>query len=209
MRSFIGDRAFEYHLTAGKCKDSVDKDRFSCSVCNIKVFDSIDALNNHLLNEHNCTMSEERLCCELCNRTFAKLKYLKKHIREVHEKSNPFVCGICDKVFNRKANLDEHQLIHDGKYLAKCDTCGKSYRTPSALKLHKRTHTGEKPYVCDICSEKSYAYNTDLKRHKRAAHGILGNPFPCELCQKIFYEPKLLKNHLRKVHKINEEIKST
>lgn len=142
--------------------------------------------------------------CVTCDRTFARLKYLKKHIREVHEKAIRYFCGTCNKEFNRKGNLIEHQLIHEGKYLAKCDTCGKSYRTASALKLHKRTHTGEKPYVCDICTEKSYAYNTDLKRHKRAVHGIMGNPYPCELCTKIFYEPKLLKNHLKKLHKINE-----
>lgn len=70
------------------------------------------------------------------------MKYLKKHVREVHEKATIFECAVCNKVFNRKANLIEHQLIHDGKYLAKCDVCGKSYRTLSALKLHKRTHTG-------------------------------------------------------------------
>lgn len=178
-------------------------------MCNVKVFDSLDKLNSHLHGEHKCSITDDQLICERCNRSFAKLKYLKKHIREVHEKATRFVCDICQKEFNRKANLLEHKLIHEGKYLAKCDTCGKSYRTQSALKLHKRTHTGEKPYACDLCSDKSYAYNTDLKRHKRAAHGILGNPFPCDMCSKVFYEPKLLKGHLKKVHQMNLEVKST
>lgn len=168
-------------------------------VCNAKVFDSQEALNAHLESEHHCIVGTESLCI-LCDRTFAKLKYLKKHVTEVHEKLTQYSCDICKKEFNRKANLTEHLLIHENKYLANCETCGKSFRTPSALKLHIRTHTKEKPYNCDICGVKSYAYNTDLKRHKRSVHGILGKPFPCDECEKVFYEPKLLKNHMKRSH---------
>lgn len=200
-RTFIGDRAYEYHISTGKCKEAVDLDRFKCNMCNEKVFDSVEKLNSHLHAQHNCFITDERIGCELCDRTFAKLKYLRKHIRELHEKATPYNCKDCGKKFNRKANLLEHELIHQGKYLAVCKTCDKSYRTQSALKLHERTHTGEKPYKCDICNEKSYAYNTDLKRHKRAVHGIFGTPYPCTVCPKIFYEPKLLRNHTLRAHK--------
>lgn len=155
-------------------------------------------------NEHNCIISDKQLICILCDRAFAKFKYLKKHVTEVHEKVSQYICDVCNKQFNRKANLTEHLLIHEQKYLAKCETCGKSYRTPSALKLHYRTHTKEKPYKCDLCGEKSYAYNTDLKRHKRSAHGIMGKPFPCNMCTKVFYEPKLLKNHKKRSHRVVE-----
>lgn len=201
LRSFIGDRAYVFHLSNGKCKNAVEMELFRCNLCNEKVFDSVQALNNHLHTGHKCVINSERIGCELCDRTFGKLKYLRKHIRELHENATPFICKTCDKKFNRKANLVEHELIHQGKYLADCETCGKSYRTQSALKLHQRTHTKEKPYVCDICYKKSYAYNTDLKRHKRSAHGILGTPYPCTLCTKVFYEPKLLKNHTIRAHK--------
>lgn len=200
-RKFVGDRAFEYHTSSGKCKGADAKlELFRCSLCNEKVFDSKDTLNNHMRTEHKCSVVNGRLHCDECHRTFGKIKYLRKHIRELHDKATPFHCKTCGKKFNRKANLIEHELIHDGKYLADCKTCGKSYRTPSALRLHERTHTGEKPYSCDLC-EKSYAYNTDLKRHKRSAHGIFGTPHPCKLCDKIFYEPKLLRNHTAKAHK--------
>lgn len=200
-RIFIGDRAFEFHTTAGKCKKLKTKKLFRCSLCNEKVFDSMDILNNHVRTEHKCSIDEERITCEQCNRTFGKMKYLRKHVRELHEMATPFSCNECGKKFNRKANLLEHELIHQGKYLATCKTCEKSFRTSSALRLHVRTHTGSKPYKCDICNEKAYAYNTDLKRHKRAAHGILGTPHPCTMCEKVFYEPKLLRNHTAKAHK--------
>lgn len=201
-RTFIGDRAFEFHTSTGKCKKVKAKLKlFRCNLCNEKVFDSIDTLNNHMRSTHKCSINRERIACEECNRTFGKLKYLRKHIRELHEMATPFDCKTCGKRFNRKANLLEHELIHEGKYLAHCETCGNSYRTASALRLHERTHTGEKPYACDICNEKAYAYNTDLKRHKRAVHGILGTPHPCTLCEKVFYEPKLLRNHTVRAHK--------
>lgn len=202
LRTFIGDRAFEFHTSTGKCKGAkINLELFRCSLCNEKVFDSMDTLNNHMRSEHDCSINAERLSCERCNRTFGKMKYLRKHIRELHDMATPFDCKTCGKRFNRKANLMEHELIHQGKYLADCKTCGKSYRTTSALRLHERTHTGEKPYKCDLCNEKSYAYNTDLKRHKRSVHGILGTPHPCTQCEKIFYEPKLLRKHTAKAHK--------
>lgn len=205
-RTFTGDRAFEFHTSTGKCKAAKTKtnlELFRCSLCNEKVFDSMDTLNNHMRSEHDCSINAGRLNCERCNRTFGKVKYLRKHIRELHDMATPFDCKTCGKTFNRKANLMEHELIHQGKYLAECKTCGNSYRTASALRLHERTHTGEKPYKCDLCNDKAYAYNTDLKRHKRSAHGILGTPHPCNfpMCGKIFYEPKLLRKHTAKVHK--------
>lgn len=200
-RTFVGDRAYAFHTSTGKCKKAkVKSGLFQCSLCNEKVFDSMDTLTAHMLGVHKCSFSGERLKCEQCNRTFGKVKYLRKHTREVHEMATPFNCTVCGKKFNRKANLFEHELIHEGKYLADCRTCGKSYRTASALRLHERTHTGERPYACDLC-EKSYAYNTDLKRHKRSAHGILGTPHPCTMCDKIFYEPKILRKHAATKHK--------
>lgn len=205
-RIFVGDRAYAFHTSTGKCKNTKVKPKFRCKLCNEKVFDSMDALNAHMRSVHQCSYSGDRLNCEQCDRTFGKVKYIQKHIREIHDMATPFHCSFCNKKFNRKANLQEHELIHEGKFLADCQTCGKSYRTASALRLHERTHTGEKPYSCDLC-DKAYAYNTDLKRHKRSAHGILGTPYPCTACDKIFYEPKLLRRHVDRMHK--KDSKST
>lgn len=199
-RSFVGDRAFEYHTRSGKCKTVVAQTLFRCNLCNEKVFKSEAALKVHENDIHGCAIEANRITCKQCQRTFAQLRYLRKHEYEVHRKLTQFNCGICNKVFNRRSNLTEHMLIHEHKYLAPCSVCKKSFRTKSALRLHERTHTGEKPYKCDICLEKAYAYNTDLKRHKRQAHGILGTPHPCLECHQVFYEPKLLRKHCKKCH---------
>lgn len=204
-RSFVGDRAFEYHTRNGKCKTAVTPTLFSCSLCNEKVFKSKSALKMHETDVHGCAIETDRITCEQCQTTFAQLRYLRKHIYEVHNKLTQFNCSVCMKTFNRRSNLTEHMLIHDQKYLAPCDVCGKSYRTKSALRLHQRTHTGEKPYNCDICLEKSYAYNTDLKRHKQRAHGVIGSRFPCTKCGQMFYEPKFLNKHIHKYHRVTSD----
>lgn len=205
-RQFVGDRAFEYHTSFSKCKHKVNQTKFRCNLCNEKVFDSKQKLAEHEIKEHNCAIDSSQIICETCNKIFGRIKYLKKHILEVHSKKTQFYCDSCGKNFNRKSNLTEHMLIHENKYLAKCETCGKQYRTPSALRLHIRMHTGEKPYTCDLCSEKSYAYNTDLTRHKRNVHGVMGKQFPCTVCSKIYYERKLLNYHMRKHHLLPKEM---
>ena len=216
-----GDRAYQYHTSYGKCCDMVEAKRiFKCDICNQKVFDSPEALQQHHNENHNVIIDRSTVLCEICNTKFAHIKYLKKHISEIHTKATQYVCDTCGKKFNRKSNLKEHLLIHTDLRLSKCDVCEKSYRTPSALKLHYRMHTGksnfderpqgriqlsrlisgEKPYVCNMCHVKAYSYNTDLKRHKRTVHGVLGKQFDCQICSKIFYEPKLLRYHMRKCH---------
>lgn len=197
---FVGDRAYEYHLWRSSCSSNSSKEKFRCWLCSDQCFDTKRELSEHERNAHNCIIDTTQIKCGLCNRLFAKLRYLRKHMVELHSNRNHFECEVCGKQFNRKSNLVEHMLIHENKYLAKCETCGKSYRTPSALRLHVRMHTGEKPYKCDLCEDKAYAYNTDLKRHKRYVHGIMGTAHPCSLCSKVYYEPKLLKYHMIKSH---------
>lgn len=201
----MGDRAFEYHTRNGKCKIIVTQTLFRCNLCNEKVFKSASALKVHENTVHGCVIEQDCIRCQQCQRTFAQLRYLRKHIYEVHRKSTQFNCSVCRKVFNRRSNLTEHMLIHEQKYLAPCDICKKSFRTKSALRLHKRMHTGEKPYKCDICMEKAFAYNTDLKRHKRQAHGIVGTPHPCLICDQVFYEPKLLRRHTTRCHPVKSD----
>lgn len=210
-KSFDGIRKFDHHRrdqTCQRIKSDADLVTYECFICHQSDFFSLRSFRIHYNRHHKTEVTKEYGSkknnqinrCKICNKTFANVYIMKSHVTEVHIHANSFSCDVCGKKFNRSANLQWHRLIHEDKLPCICKICGKSFRTVSGLNLHKRTHTGAKPYKCDICNEKAYAYNTDLKRHKRSAHGIIDKTFPCTICEQIFYEPKFLKKHMGKAH---------
>lgn len=201
--TFIGDRQFEHHRLSNKCiaKTKIDNTTYECFLCHKSSFFSLRSLKIHFNRIHKEKKKNDvENKCEYCQKNFSNIYILKSHINQIHLEGKRFVCDDCGKEFNRASNLRWHQLIHQNELPCICKICGKSFRTLSGLNLHKRTHTGEKPYKCDICNIKSYAYNTDLKRHKRSAHGIIDKIFKCTQCEQEFYEPKFLRKHMQKVH---------
>lgn len=205
-KTFAGDRQFDHHKQNRQCNPGAKPPKFvsyECYRCHQSFILSLRTLKVHMNRHHPVkvkakTASTENKC-SICQKTFANVYILRWHVDEIHGEVK-FSCDTCGKVFNRLANLKLHQLVHDDKMPCKCQICGKSFRTSSGVTLHVRTHTKEKPYKCEICNEKAYSYNTDLKRHKRSAHGIVDKTFPCSICERIFYEPKYLRRHTAKVH---------
>lgn len=201
--AFVGERQFEHHRTQNQCirSNTFIGITYECFICHEKHFLNPRSLKIHVNRAHGKKLNTVRKeKCEQCNKTFANIYIFRNHIKEVHCDSIVFVCDVCGRRFNRSANLDLHHLVHENRLPCKCNFCGKSFRSMAAVKLHTRTHTKEKPHKCDICHEKAYAYHSDLKRHKRSAHGIINKIFECDLCAKVFYEPKYLRNHKARVH---------
>lgn len=176
----------------------------NCAHCGKEHFQSTRSLRLHInkthLTEEIKNTSKEENICTFCNKQFANRHILKNHITEIHTNAQQHKCDDCGKLFNRLANLRHHQLIHRNEMPCKCTICGKAFRTSSGVRLHIRTHTGERPYKCDLCDDRAYAYNTDLVRHKRSAHGICGKVYQCELCPSFYYERKHYRYHMGKLH---------
>lgn len=204
---FIGDRQFEHHKANRQCDPETKSLKcctYECFICHQEYILSYRSLKAHInrchpLKKNSKKSTSIKYKCTICHKIFANVYIMRSHVDEIHGDIK-YSCDVCKKVFNRLGNLKIHQLIHDNKMPCKCQICGKSFRTSSGVKLHIRTHTKEKPYKCNICNDKAYSYNTDLKRHRRSAHGIVDKTFPCDLCEKIFYEPKYLRRHKSKVH---------
>ena len=78
---------------------------------------------------------------ELCDKTFTLKKYLRNHVKGVHE-------GI-------RIN---------------CETCGKAMQDKDSLRKHvKAIHEGLKEHVCKYCN-KGFGYSGTLSSHVRAVH---------------------------------------
>lgn len=209
-QKFVGDRQYRHHTQNRHCirvKEAVVPAAvdgvtiYECYICHKSNIFSLRSLKVHINRLHSIEPKpKQQYSCTICHRMFANIYIMRYHMAEIHTKSNQFQCTTCNKQFNRMYHLKLHRLIHENKMPCKCQFCGKSFRTISGVNSHLRTHTGEKPHKCDICNEKAYSHNTDLKRHKRSVHGIIDKMFPCDTCEKIFYEPKFLRRHIEKIH---------
>ena len=68
----------------------------------------------------------------------------KSQLMENHHLSkhhNTFICGVCQKRFTRKDNLDRHERKHNNDSFFPCNECGLLYRRKDNLYHHlKKKH---------------------------------------------------------------------
>ena len=88
----------------------------------------------------------ERPVCDLCAKSFASQKTLKRHRQVVHRQSGGFSCRVCDRHFYRKDTLRKHHIRKhaDEEYEAPasycCPVCQKSFHYRSHLREHLNSH---------------------------------------------------------------------
>ncbi|XP_059049800.1 zinc finger protein 436-like [Achroia grisella] len=83
-----------------------------------------------------------------------------------------FVCGECNKLFNKKDNYNSHIA----------------------------THGGVRRHACNVCEER-FAYRSTLTKHEAAAHTPRVLPaHTCSYCNKHFSAKWMLKVHVERDH---------
>ncbi|XP_038122196.1 oocyte zinc finger protein XlCOF19-like [Culex quinquefasciatus] len=129
--------------------------------------------------------------CETCDATFDVRKDLHQHIK-THGKRR-FPCKLCDRIFVRKATLQDHMNKHEGVRKYNCDKCGKTFTQRANLIRHvKNIHLNEKGFPCSYCA-KQFASKNNLEVHE-LTHITVKN-FACEQCPRAFKTEALLKRH--------------
>uniref|UniRef100_A0A8D8X3P4 Zinc finger protein 26 n=1 Tax=Cacopsylla melanoneura TaxID=428564 RepID=A0A8D8X3P4_9HEMI len=136
-------------------------------------------------NEDNTTYH-----CPVCDKTFSKLKSLKRHIL-MHTSKNPVRCGYCGQFYLDVARLARHiRLRHSTNKMPyhDCDLCNKRYMSLHKFEIHKRKHIVEEKklprFHCIYCSNK-YAKLGHFKEHLRLKHGnrSITRNMTCGICQ--------------------------
>ena len=103
-----------------------------------------------------------------CNKAFADMSSLRKHMMTHGERQ--YLCPVegCGKKFLDNSKLKRHMLVHTGEKPYQCDICLKRFSLDFNLRTHLRTHTGEKPYVCKYpgCN-KRFTQSSNLTAHEK------------------------------------------
>ena len=184
-----------------------NKLHYKCSYCSKTVFYKTD-LESHMKKDH----AEMGLTkCDICEMSFNTTTILHLHVENVHKghSEKKFQCGICDKTFEIKIELSQHQnSVHgsDRKKL-QCHICLKYFRELGTVGKHiKSVHYKQRNHICKTC-DKRFAKASTLRGHMKNIHegGYTEEEkkFKCELCPKRFVEAWILKRHI-KDHETNE-----
>jgi uncharacterized Zn-finger protein len=92
----------------------------------------INKINNIIDNEPE----EGPYECTICNKSFVKKSYWKRHVLSHNGK---FACEKCDREFSHHHHLNQHMRVHREREYA-CDICGMKIRFKFNIKKHRATH---------------------------------------------------------------------
>ena len=172
---------------------------FSCKYCDMKEFKSANICLNHIKQKHpeiDCPITHAYRCSH-CNQTFEMKATLSRHILS-HSDYKPYVCTIddCNKSFNRKDKLKDHQKRHVGEEKRHmCSTCGNWFSSTSGLNTHmKVVHMRAYEHLCSFCG-KGFPIKSKKDNHEKSKH--LGMKiWVCELCGKSYNKRVELTQHM-------------
>lgn len=160
--------------------------RLFCDICGHSTSQSKKySLQRHMKEQHVQGFS---LKCKICTESFTTYYRLSYHIKNVHE-TGEFKCSKCDRVFNKRPQLQHHMRSHE---VVMCPECGKMMNKLQIIS-HRRSHAEAK---CNICGKVLNA--TQLGQHMKQVH--LEDEQTCEFCGSVFGNKTKLRKHIARQH---------
>ena len=121
----------------------------------------------------------------------------------VHTEEKPFKCEICSHGARNLVNLRKHQVMHSTEKSFSCNYCTYRAKYPQSIKLHVKNVHPESSFLyrCPLCQFKTgdtIRRDKHIKAHEENIH------FTCNVCEKVLYDKRDLKDHERN-HKVPKQ----
>ena len=152
-------------------------------------------LLRHIKSKHG----SERFNCDTCDYESTRSKYLRAHIKRVHG-NVVFNCVQCEYKCNSKDTLQSHTKAKHSNIFLPCSECDFETVSKSSLHRHIKSKHTDTSLECDQCG-KVYYSKRDLRIHKMNKHQ--GITWPCKMCSYRSAGPRILSEHMRRVHSDN------
>ena len=183
-RSFSTESALLYHVSRAKaCIPSYEEE--------------IGDFRAHVKRQKNAAAYEQRKRKKEEQQGEPIKQQKSVPLPQNEEKSDNFVCEICEASFTLKKNRDRHiREIHSPSDDVVCPMCNKSFSRPSKLAEHWYiVHDGNSDHKCEIC-HKSFTQSYHLTRHIMEVHSSFpGDKVKCPDCDKSFTRKEHMKEH--------------
>jgi len=160
--------------------------------------------------------SKQKFPCPKCPKIWNWPWELRRHLM-IHFKPNKlgdsgYSCDQCNRKFQWKRDLKQHERMHTGEKLLVCSVCQKKFTTKQALLHHVVVHTGEKPFQCAVCGNK-FTQPANLRTHVKNKHNYnfdANKNNKCEYCGEPHVSIVGLHQHLLEDHpaQVQEERES-
>ena len=171
-------------------------DYFICEVC-CKRLASFAEVEQHKALEHRENSKvgapQDRFCCKYCDKIFQFRSLLVNH-EMIHTGEKPHACPYCSKTFRRKGQLDVHANIHTKQTIYMCGECDARFYQATTLHHHLRSKHQQWRHECQYC-RKRHVTKRDKEEHERTHTGE--KPYTCEHCGMGFPRKQNLDNHLK------------
>ena len=145
---------------------------------------------------------KKRFQCTICSNSYLYEKAFENHMKS-HEASIPEQissdshCEICNKVFEKGSEFNEHMNMDHKNYLS-CDACPMKFTFRKLYEEHQselHSHTSCVP--CDIIFDCADSFQSHNLEH----HDVNGDP--CHICGK-HVKRSSMANHVKMVHHSEE-----
>ncbi|XP_055307343.1 zinc finger protein 37 homolog, partial [Sitodiplosis mosellana] len=180
--------------------------QFECDICGHQT------MNKSNLTKHMQVHTEEKpFECSICFKSFARNPHLRIHSM-THKDELPNACSECGRRFATSKDKQTHEMRCQRSLFA-CSVCHYKTVQKSHLKQHMQSKHGAKrsieshsdqfPFQCSKCLG-GYVTEDGKEIHEDSC-GY--RQYQCHLCKEHRRDKQMLKNHMRKDHTGEREMK--